>query len=560
VRVDPPLTERIDTGTLDAPVLLARLISLLALPSLCRGQSPGAILELGLGALAAVVPFELGHLRLFPEGLDATRATEPLGPDEVNRLRHVLEPHLRMPVPTPGTRIENLPRLGEGRLLVVPLGFYGEAGMLAVASHRPDFPSSVEATLVHAGASMLSAAIENARAQARAEDARREAEAANRAKDEFLAMLGHELRNPLAPIVTALELMKMDPEGRVTPEREIIERQVLHLRRMVDDLLDVSRIARGVLELARKRIELSAVLQEALEMTSPLLEQRRHLLEVRCPGDGLPVEVDPGRCAQLVANLISNAAKYTEPGGRIGVAAERQGTWAELRVTDSGMGIAQEMLSRIFDPFVQEGRALDRAQGGLGLGLAIARSLAMLHGGTVEARSPGHTLGSEFIVRLPLATREPAQIGPTTTAPETSARRETILVRRILIVDDNRDAAQTLSELVEVWGYAVAVAFDPAEALQRAREFHPELVLLDIGLPVMNGYELAERLRGIPGLEKVLIAAITGYGQDGDRTRAKRAGIDAHLVKPVDGRRLREVLGELLPERQSLVSGGFAGT
>ncbi|MDB4971128.1 MAG: hypothetical protein JWN44_6817 [Myxococcales bacterium] len=360
--------------------------------------------------------------------------------------------------------------------------------------------------------------------------ARRDAEAANRAKDEFFAILGHELRNPLAPITTALQLMRLRGGDTLIKERSIIERQVGHITRLVDDLLDVSRITRGKVELKREPVELSEVVAKAIEMASPLLEQRRHHLEVEVPMRGLVVDGDTIRLAQVVANLLTNAAKYTESGGRVRISARVEGERVSLEVADNGIGIASDMLPRVFEPFAQEHQALDRAQGGLGLGLTIVSSLVKLHGGTVEARSGGRGQGSTFVIELPrsaaLASRALAVVA---SAPQPRSPG----ALRVLIVDDNEDAADLLADALAMLGYSTRVAHDGPEAIRVADEFAPDVGLLDIGLPVMDGYELAGRLRGAPGGERLRLVAVTGYGQESDRRRAAEVGFDAHLVKPV---------------------------
>jgi PAS domain S-box-containing protein len=385
--------------------------------------------------------------------------------------------------------------------------------------------------------------------------ARAEAETANRTKDEFLAMLGHELRNPLAPILTALHLMQLRGVG-AEKERTIIDRQVKHLARLVDDLLDVSRITSGKIALKKERVELGAVVARAIEMASPLLEKRGIDLVLSLPAVGLPVEADPARLAQVVCNLFTNAAKYSEQRGNVWVTGRQEADQVVLTVRDSGIGIAPEMLPRIFDWFVQERQALDRSQGGLGLGLAIVRSLVALHGGTVSVASGGKAQGSEFTVRLPLAgTRQPAPAieGLAALRPEPVASAGL----RVMVVDDNEDGAETLSEALECMGCATRVAHDGPAALRMAKEFRPQVALLDIGLPAMDGYELAERLRNEPELADIALVAITGYGQESDRARSRQAGFDAHLVKPVDIEQLAALVREL--RRPDDVTAGACG-
>jgi CheY-like chemotaxis protein/two-component sensor histidine kinase len=368
-------------------------------------------------------------------------------------------------------------------------------------------------------------------------------------------MLGHELRNPLAPMVTALQLMSMKAGGTLERERTIIWRQVEHLMRLVDDLLDVSRITRGKIQLKRERIELLAVLSKAAEMASPLFEQRSHYLELPRAGEPLFVDGDPARLAQVMANLLNNAAKYTDPGGRIVVTATGEGEQAVLRVRDNGAGISPDVLPRIFDMFVQEGRSIDRSQGGLGLGLAIVRSLVELHGGTVSVLSEGLGRGSEFVVRLPLATPYAPAKDEHRSHPPALSTQDAASALRLLVVDDNRDAAELLTELLDAKGYVTRVVFDGLAGLEAARAFQPHIALLDVGLPVMDGYELASRLRQDPALPGLKLVAITGYGQDSDARRAHAAGFDVHMVKPIDPGQLLRILRELVehPEEQSQV-------
>ena len=373
--------------------------------------------------------------------------------------------------------------------------------------------------------------------------ARRASEIANRAKDEFLAMLGHELRNPLAPILTALQLMRLRGSGALEREREVIDRQVHHLVGLVDDLLDVSRITQGKVQLKKERVEVADMVASAIEMASPLLEAQRHELAIDVPGRGLAVCGDAARLAQVISNLLTNAAKYTQPGGRITVEGRADGDDVVVCVRDTGMGINREMLPHIFEPFTQERQALDRARGGLGLGLAIVRSLIQLHGGSVAARSEGRGRGSEFEVRVPRLLssedREPGTVARGFAPPPRSN------APRVLIVDDNEDAAAMISEMLEIYGYQTRFAHDGPSALSSALEFRPQVAILDIGLPVMDGFELARRFGEHADLRETRLVALTGYGQDSDRARSASVGFRAHLVKPVDPDRLRSVLDQL---------------
>ena len=365
---------------------------------------------------------------------------------------------------------------------------------------------------------------------------------ASRVKDEFLAMLGHELRNPLSPILTALHLMRLRAPDSVVRERTIIERQVGHLVRLVDDLLDVSRITRGKVELDRAPVEAAELVDRAIEIASPLLEQKQQHLTVDVARGGLVVDVDAARLAQAVANLLTNASKFTEVGGAIWVKAEASGDGkAVISVRDAGSGISADMLPRVFDLFTQERQQSDRSQGGLGLGLSIVRSLVEMHGGHASAHSEGPGRGSEFTITLPLSTRP---LAASVAAPK-AAGRSRLHARRVLVVDDNRDAAALLDEALEAQGHEVRVAFDGPQALALVEGFTPDVALLDIGLPVMDGYELARRLGALPHLQGTVMFAITGYGQMIDRKRSEEAGFAAHIVKPVDVLQLSAAIGKV---------------
>jgi signal transduction histidine kinase/CheY-like chemotaxis protein len=361
-----------------------------------------------------------------------------------------------------------------------------------------------------------------------------ELQSASRAKDEFLAMLGHELRNPLSPIITALRLMRQKSQGVVPREQQVIERQVNHLTRLVDDLLDVSKIARGKVELRREIVDVCDVTAKAVEMASDLLEQRHHRLAIHCEKGRFLCYADPIRLAQVIANLLTNAARYTDPGGDIQLTVVAQDSHVLLTVEDNGIGIAAEMLPRVFNLFEQAARSADRAQGGLGIGLALVKNLVALHGGTVSAHSDGLGRGSRFTVSLPAARGQTAGEGAILTRPAPAAGR----TGRVLIVDDNLDAAELLQRALEESGYAVEMATDPITALDVAARFAPEVAILDIGLPVIDGYELATRLLALPEAADCRLIALTGYGQEHDRRRSLDAGFHEHLVKPVDVDRL----------------------
>jgi signal transduction histidine kinase/ActR/RegA family two-component response regulator len=369
---------------------------------------------------------------------------------------------------------------------------------------------------------------------------RQAAESAVRAKDEFLAMLGHELRNPLAPILTAVQLLRLRAGDQFARERAIIERQAQHMMRLVDDLLDVSRLTRGKIVLKRQRVDVGEAIARAVELASPLFEERAHRLDLSLPA-GLVVDGDSDRLVQVFANLLTNAAKYTPSGGRVEVEAYAVGEAVRVVVRDTGVGLSPALLPVIFDAFVQGERHLDRGQGGLGLGLALVKQLTELHGGRVAARSEGPGRGSEFVVELPACAARAA--APEGRAGEAERRPGG---RRVLVVDDNADAAEMLAEGLRLHGHRVGVAHDGPQALRVAEALSPEIALLDLDLPVMDGYELGHRLRERLGPTCQLVA-VTGYGQEADLVRTRREGFLAHVVKPVELDAVRELVRCLRP-------------
>jgi PAS domain S-box-containing protein len=354
---------------------------------------------------------------------------------------------------------------------------------------------------------------------------------ADRRKDEFLAMLAHELRNPLAPISAAAELLRMGKvdKRRVQQSSTIIARQVRHMTRLVDDLLDVSRVTRGLITLGQARVVARGVIDEAIEQARPTIDARSQTLTVRLPPDAAVVRGDKARLVQVVANVLGNAAKYTPPGRGIDLRAELHGTRLVLSVRDEGIGMDRELTGRVFDLFTQAERSSDRAQGGLGLGLALVKHLVELHGGTVGCSSPGLGKGSTFVITLPLLMEEaPCEVAPCA-APAPDVTR-----LKVLVVDDNTDAAETLGLLLAAQGHDVAVEHGSLGALARARSMRPDVCLLDIGLPEIDGHELARRLKGDPVTAPAVLVAVTGYGQQQDRDAALAAGFSHHLVKPID--------------------------
>jgi len=372
----------------------------------------------------------------------------------------------------------------------------------------------------------------------------------DRRKDEFLAMLSHELRNPLAPISSAVKILQLQKNESPIQQQActIIERQVGNLKHLIDDLLEVSRISTGQIQLRRERIAVSDIVDQAVETARPLIAQRGHELTLSVPPQPLWLHADAARLEQVVVNLLTNAAKYTDEGGRLWLSVEQEGDNAVLRVRDTGIGIAAGLLPRIFDLFTQAERSLDRAQGGLGIGLSLVKRLVDLHGGSVEAASLLGQ-GSEFIVRLPMVASTLPVAPPLPIIKETSIRARC----RVLVVDDNVDAARSLGALLELREYDVRLAFDGPSALKIAQDYLPDIVLLDIGLPGLDGHEVARQIRQHPALAGVVLVALTGYGHESDRQRSLQAGFDLHLVKPVDFNELQKILVAVVPRQAAPV-------
>jgi PAS domain S-box-containing protein len=368
---------------------------------------------------------------------------------------------------------------------------------------------------------------------------------ADHSKDEFLAILAHELRNPLAPLRNMLEIMKRDDgNGNLIEQvRSTLERQLGQMVRLVDDLLDVSRITRGKLEVRKERVELASVIHQSVEVCRPLAEYAKHELNVSLPPEAIYLYADPVRLAQVFGNLLNNACKYTDPGGRIGLTAERLSNDVVVNVKDTGVGIPPDKLGSVFEMFTQIDRSLERSQGGLGIGLTLVKRLVEMHGGSVEAYSEGPGRGSEFVVRLPILIEKGKTKTPTAEQMPTTAHR-------ILIVDDNRDAATSLATLLKLTGNETQTAHDGLEAVEAAAMFRPDVMLLDIGLPKLNGYDACRRIREQPWGRNMVLMALTGWGQDEDRRQSKDAGFDHHMVKPVDLDALMKLLASLPSEQE----------
>jgi PAS domain S-box-containing protein len=367
---------------------------------------------------------------------------------------------------------------------------------------------------------------------------------ADRRKDEFLATLSHELRNPLAPIRNALQILRLAGDDKATIEhaKTVMERQLHQMVRLIDDLMDVSRITRNKLQLRLERVDLALVLRTAVDISRPLIEAAGHELTVSLPTEPIYVDADATRLAQVFSNLLNNAAKYTEPRGKIWLVVEREGNHAVVKVMDSGLGISAEHLAHIFEMFSQVDRSLERSQGGLGIGLTLAKHLTEMHGGTIEAQSEGQDKGSAFIVRL----LETGEI-PVPQQPSSAQGESTVAAGqcKILIVDDDEDTVTSMSMMLRILGHDTFIAHDGLRAVEAARLYRPDIVLLDIGLPKMNGYETASRIRQEPWGKEMKLVALTGWGQEEDKRRSREAGFDRHLIKPVEPAALEKLLKEL---------------
>lgn len=511
-------------------------MGLLALPALWAGRDGSAILRIMIEAVERITPlyFAYAHVGLVS---DAPR-TEILrlqgayaGDEERAEWRAAAEEWSQSSLPDgrPMVAATPVPGLNVVRFSL-SYGRYG--GEIWFGSAERTFPAFTQVAYLRAATSLAAAGLQSARAH-------QELERASRVKDEFLAMLGHELRNPLAPITTALEVIKLKSEGAVEYEHQIIERQAKHLSRLVDDLLDVSRITRGKMELRKEDIDLNTVIFQAVEDASPLLEERQHGFTVNLPDEEVWVRGDMGRLKQVFSNLLVNAAKYTDPGGSIEVSGHVTETEVAVSVCDNGSGISAELLPRLFTIFEQGHANIDRSSGGLGIGLALVQNFVTLHQGTVTVASEGVGKGSKFTVRLPRlkATRRRMAV-----APDAAALSPPVQPRRILLVDDNVDALNSMSAYLRVHGHEVAVTPDPTEALKMIESFAPHAAILDIGLPVIDGYELATQLRRKYSSESLLLIALTGYGQAKDVDQSRKAGFDVHLTKPVEMQKLNEAL------------------
>ncbi len=512
-------------------------MGLLALPALWIGREGATVVQMMMEAIECVVPLDVSYVNMpwLP-------AQPPLTGLRIGRQlagsaeRVEWEPTLRAweDIPLGMTRGHVDCPLGRCQVVRLAMGYHSQSGSIWFGSSQPDFPTVTQMAFLRAAASLAATGVQSARLHF-------EREEANRAKDEFLAMLGHELRNPLAPIVTSLALIKRRANEPATSEYQVIERQVSHLRRLVDDLLDVTRITRGKVDLQMAPLTIKSILTNALEAVSPLLEQNRHKVSMQITDSNIWVAGDSTRLTQVFANLLTNAAKYTDPGGHIWVTSICDEAKVQVSIRDNGSGISASLMPRLFDIFQQGNSTIERSRGGLGIGLALVKNLVELHGGTVQAHSEGPGTGSEFTVTLP---RTHAPTADVLVAPTLDHKEPQGLTGgvRVMVVEDNLDALESMLVLLEGKGFKVIGARDPIEALGLAADFHPEIAIVDIGLPGMDGYELAIELRQRMSGEPLRLLALTGYGQATDRKRSEAAGFEHHLVKPVEVDELFAVL------------------
>jgi len=434
-------------------------------------------------------------------------------------------------------------RIGVKAIICCPLVKEGRlVAMMAVHEERPRHWTAGEVALVEAVVERCWAHIERVRGAEALRDA-------DRRKSEFLAMLAHELRNPLAPIRNGLEIMRMKAASPAVLDnvRAMMERQVGHMVHLINDLLDIARVSSGKLVLQMQPADLRDIVATAVETSRPLVDAAGHALAVDLPSRPVPVQVDPVRISQVLSNLLSNAAKYTPQGGRIALGVQVEGEEVRVTVADNGVGIAADMLGEVFEMFTQVARSIERSNGGLGIGLSLVRRLVELHGGSVSARSAGVGLGSTFVVRLPLV-RASGAAASVTPAPAGAAGAVVQAVRgrilRVLVADDNADAAESLASLLALDGHDIRTAYDGFDAVEQAGAFRPELVFLDIGMPRMDGYEAARRMRSMPELDGVMLVALTGWGTEADRARSRAAGFDRHLLKPALPDEVQAVLAD----------------
>lgn len=551
----PPMPNRPQLDDMrEANRRLRDIVALSTLPAMWSGADPLRIAESLAAALFTTLGPELVFVS-FRGGPDGPIAVAQTGryetdPQAAKTLDSAVFEWARSRDPDELLVVANPVGPGTLRIATRALGLHAEQGVIAAGFVDEGSPSSFDRLVLNVGASQAATAVQNVRLlyeRKRAEEALRQAD---RRKDEFLATLAHELRNPLAPIRNSLQIMRLaeDDSDTVERARQIIERQIEQMVRLVDDLLDLSRITRNKVEIRRERVEVQAIVESAVETSRPLIDACGHELDVSLPEHAVWLNADLARMAQVVANLLNNAAKYTPAGGHIGLAAEVDGEEAVLRVRDDGIGIPAEALPHIFEMFAQADTSVARSHGGLGIGLTLVKSLVEMHQGTVEVRSAGLGQGSEFVVRVPRVAEKSPEAAEQAGETETSQEPPSL---RILVVDDNRDSAESLGTLLDVMGNQVRTANDGPASLEEARSFRPHVILLDIGMPGMSGYEVAQRIREHPELRKATLVAVTGWGQDEDRRRSREAGFDHHLTKPVELAALERLLASRSAGRSS---------
>ena len=511
----------------DLQTCVRDLMRLLALPAIWNGRDPQTILAVFCETLESALALEACYVcaRVAPDRpLACALRIRGAFVEDTHPAWRCFVDAAGQPHSGPPTLLDDTP-IGALRMLSYDMGFFGE-GSVCVASSDPNFPSATQSLVLQAAVTLAASGLHSARLAEEKEQARK-------GRDEFLAVLSHELRNPLAPIVTALDLIKLRAAGELPREYEIIQRQVERLTRLTADVSDVSRLARGTVDLAKEPVEVASIVAKAVERAGPLLEQRRHYVRIEVPASGLTVDGDPARLTQVFTNLLTNAAKYTDPGGNIAVSAWRDDSEIRVSVSDNGVGIEPELLPHLFDLFLQGRPGPERRSGGLGIGLALVKTLVQLHGGAIAVSSAGRGHGAEFVVTLPaLALAEHTK--PVQAGRMPAAQRS----QRIVVVDDNRDAAELVAEVLSTVGHDVTIANDALQAITLIARVKPDVVVLDIGMPIMDGHELASRIRKEFGDSGPRLVAVTGFGLDQDRLKSVEAGIDTHLVKPVDVEKL----------------------
>jgi signal transduction histidine kinase len=547
------------SGESDAERGIRDLMGLLALTSLWVEKDGNTILQLMTEAVERILPLRFSYadvVLLAEQGpVTAIRVDGMVPSDETaQQWREYAAAWPKTPAMNARAQSCATP-LGQLGLLCFRLGYGSTEGHIWFGSDNAAFPSATQLAVMRAATSLAASGFQSARAK-------HEREEANRAKDEFLAMLGHELRNPLAPIAVAAEILRVGKldETKIRRTSEVISRQVSHMTGLVDDLLDVARVSGGRVTIEKLRVDMKNVVADAVEQAMPILQDRLHRFSADVPPGVIEVTGDQKRLVQVVTNLLNNAAKYTRPGGDIRLRMEVQDGRVAVRVSDNGIGIGPKLISSVFDLFIQGNRTSDRAQGGLGLGLALVKSLVELHGGSVSARSDGQGKGSEFTFELPCRPLDAAFApvsatevhrlstpGGTALAPPAAAAGAGSPALRVLIVDDNIDAAETLEMLLASCGHAVRRVHHPADALtlveRNLASF--DVYLLDLGLPDIDGRTLAARLQKLPHAANAVYIAVTGYGQEEDRRQSLAEGFAYHMVKPVDGLRLLGLLRTL---------------